>query len=181
MHDASFRQMARILKTRQGGPANVLDVGSLDVNGTYRPIVDYLGWRYTGLDMCKGPNVDIVSPDPYRFPVDDNAFDIVISGSTMEHVQAIWLWVPELVRVLRPNGMLAIITHTNYPYHRYPVDCWRILPDGARYLFDQTGWLKDYEISMYNETDISMVATKRRWQFFTPNDAASLVGQKCAS
>lgn len=160
MHDASFQQMARILKTWTGNIPHVLDVGSLDVNGTYRPIANYLGWRYTGLDMCAGPNVDIVSPDPYRFPVDDDAFDIVISGSTMEHVQAIWLWVPELVRVLRPGGMLAIITHTNYPYHRYPVDCWRILPDGARYLFDLTGKLERYEIDMYNETDISMVAYK---------------------
>lgn len=160
MHGASFRQMAHILKTWQGPPPHVLDVGSLDVNGTYRPIVDYLGWRYTGLDVCAGPNVDIVSPDPYRFPVADNAYDIVISGSTMEHVQAIWMWVPELVRVLRPGGMLAIITHTSWEYHRFPVDCYRILPDGMKYLFDLTGKLERYEINMYNDTDISGVAYK---------------------
>lgn len=160
MHDASFQQMARILNAWQGGPATVLDVGSLDVNGTYRPIAEYYGWRYTGLDVCKGPNVDIVSPDLYRFPVDDNAYDIVISGSTMEHVQAIWLWVPELVRVLRPGGMLAIITHTSWEYHCFPVDCYRILPDGMKYLFDMTGKLERYKIDMYNDTDISGVAYK---------------------
>lgn len=160
MHDASFREMARILKTWQGNVPNVLDVGSADVNGTYRPIANYLGWRYTGLDVAAGPNVDIVAPNPYRFPIDDSAYDIVISGSTMEHVQAIWLWVPELVRVLRPGGMLAIITHTNYPLHRFPVDCWRIMPDGMSYLFDATGKLKSYDIRMCNETDISGVAYK---------------------
>lgn len=159
MHDASLTEMTRILARWPGG-ANLLDVGSYDVNGTYRPLVERKGWQYTGLDVCVGPNVDIVSPDPYHFPLADAAYDIVISGSTMEHVQAIWLWVPELVRVLRPGGMLAIITHTNYPYHRYPVDCWRVMPDGARYLFDLTGNLCAYDIRMYNETDISMVAYK---------------------
>lgn len=159
MHEASMAQMSRILERWQGN-ASILDVGSYDVNGTYRPIVEQRGWTYTGLDVSAGPNVDIVTNDPYRFPVADNAYDIVISGSTMEHVQAIWLWVPELVRVLRPEGMLAIITHTNYPCHRYPVDCYRILPDGMSYLFDLTSKLYAYDIRMYNETDISGVAYK---------------------
>lgn len=159
MHDASLAEMSRILNRWQGD-ASVLDVGSYDVNGTYRPIVERKGWQYTGMDVAAGPNVDIVSPDPYHFPIAADAYDIVISGSTMEHVQAIWLWVPELARVLRPGGLLAIITHTSYPYHRYPVDCYRILPDGGRYLFDLTGCLERYDIRMYNETDISMVAYK---------------------
>jgi hypothetical protein len=33
----------------------------------------------------------------------------VISGSTMEHVARPWRWVPELVRILRPGGLLAIV------------------------------------------------------------------------
>jgi ubiquinone/menaquinone biosynthesis C-methylase UbiE len=108
-----------------------------------------------------GKNVDIVSTDPYRFPFDRALFDIVISGSTMEHVQAIWLWVPELVRMLKPRGLLAIITHTQFVYHPHPVDCWRIMPDGMRYLFDLTGQLENYEIEMYSKNDISGVARKR--------------------
>ncbi len=161
MHEASLNQMRHIL-SRWQGDANVLDVGSYDVNGTYRPLVEQRSWRYTGMDVEKGPNVDVVADDPYHFPFADDSFDIVISGSTMEHVQAIWLWVPELVRVLRPGGLLAIITHTNYPYHRYPVDCYRILPDGMSYLFDLTERLYKYDIRMYNDTDISGVAFKVR-------------------
>lgn len=159
MHDASLSEMTRILDRWQGG-AHLLDVGSYDVNGTYRPIVQRHGWAYTGLDLSAGPNVDVVAADPYHFPFADNAFDIVISGSTMEHVQAIWLWVPELVRVLRPGGMLAVITHTRWEYHRYPIDCYRILPDGMSYLFDLTKRLHSYDIRMYNDTDISGVAFK---------------------
>lgn len=163
MHAEALQAMTELLKRYDGPqPAGVLDVGSYDVNGTYRPLVQGLGWHYTGLDLCEGPNVDIVSPDPYRFPLADNTYDIVMTGSTMEHVEAIWLWVPELVRVLRPGGMLAIVTHWQFPLHRYPIDCWRIMPDGMRYLFDQTMWLERYQIGIVSPYDIAATAFKVR-------------------
>lgn len=152
--------MITMLSMYQREHADVLDIGSCDVNGTYRPMIEEHGWHYTGLDIAAGPNVDIVSPDPYHFPVADNTYDIVISGSTMEHVQAVWKWIPELVRVLKPGGLLAITTHWSEREHRYPVDCWRIMPDGMRYLFDQTGQLQDYFIAIMSHTDISGAAWK---------------------
>lgn len=79
----------------------------------------------------------------------------------MEHVEAIWRWVPELARVLRPGGLLAIVTHWQFPEHRYPVDCWRIMPDGMRYLFDETGCLDDYSIEIASQWDIAASAVKR--------------------
>lgn len=161
MHPESMLQMTKILDTwKESGPVNLLDVGSFSVNGDYRAMVEARGWKYTGVDIVPGRNVDIVSDDPYSFPFDDGEFDIVISGSTMEHVQAIWSWIPELARMVRFGGMLAIITHTHWRYHPHPVDCWRIMPDGARFLFDLTGVLENYEIEMYCVSDISMVATK---------------------
>lgn len=161
MHTEAWQAMTELLKRYDGAPsADVLDVGSYDVNGTYRPLVEGLGWRYTGLDVSAGPNVDIVSRDPYRFPIPDNRYDVVMSGSTMEHVEAIWRWVPELVRVLRVGGMLAIVTHWQFPEHRYPVDCWRIMPDGMRYLFDQTRQLADYHIAIVSPYDIAATAIK---------------------
>lgn len=159
MHAESLTEMARILDTWPGS-ADVLDVGSLNVNGTYRDMVQRRGWGYTGLDLTSGPNVDVVVRDMYHYPFDDAAFDIVLSGSTMEHVQAIWRWIPELARLVRPGGLLAVITHTQWVYHPYPVDCWRIMPDGMRYLFDLTGTLQRYDIRMYCGTDISGVAYK---------------------
>jgi SAM-dependent methyltransferase len=161
MHPEAYLQMGKLLDHWVGKPANVLDVGSFDVNGNYRPLVQMRGHTYTGLDQVAGKNVDIVSPDPYNYPLSDNEYDIVISGSTMEHVEALWLWVPELTRVLRPGGMLAIITHTHWAYHPHPVDCWRVMPDGMQYLFNLTGVLGRYQIEMYCTTDISGLAWKR--------------------
>ena len=106
MHAEALAAMTGLLKRYDGSDvADVLDVGSYDVNGTYRPLVTGLGWHYTGLDVSDGPNVDLVSPDPYHFPIADDTYDIVMTGSTMEHVEAIWLWVPELVR---PRAVCAI-------------------------------------------------------------------------
>jgi SAM-dependent methyltransferase len=148
--------------------ARVLDVGSFDVNGNFRALITRHGWEYTGLDICAGRNVDIVTDDPYRFPFESGIFDIVITGSTMEHVQAVWLWVPELVRCLRPGGLLAIHTHMAWMYHPHPFDCWRIMPDGMEYLFDLTGQLERYTIRQIAttryaclKTDIAASAWKR--------------------
>ncbi len=136
-------------------------MGSFDVNGTYRPLVAGKGWTYCGVDVVEGPNVDVVSADPYEFPFEDGAFDVVLSGSTMEHVEAIWRWVPELARVLKGGGLLAIVTHWQFPEHRYPVDCWRIMPDGMRFLFDQAGCLERYEIGIVSQWDIAASAVRR--------------------
>lgn len=152
--------MQGMLDSIDGDDLQVLDVGSLDVNGTYRPMVEAREWHYTGLDMAAGRNVDIVTNDPFSYPLESNAYDVVISGSTMEHVTAIWRWVPELVRVLKPGGWLCVVTHVSFPEHRYPVDCWRIMPDGMRYLFDITQELEDYTIAT-NQTDIAAMARKK--------------------
>lgn len=146
--------MGEMLRRYTKQTAEVLDVGAYDVNGTFRPLVYQRNWRYTGLDQVAGPNVDVVAKDPFSFPFEAHSFDIVLSGSTMEHVTAFWKWIPELVRVLRPGGLLAIHTHWQFPEHRYPVDCWRIMPDGMRYLFDETGQLGNYEIRIANHMDI---------------------------
>jgi SAM-dependent methyltransferase len=162
MHPEAMAAMRELLRRGPGPGGRCLDVGSLDVNGSYRALVEReRGWSYTGLDVRAGPNVDVVSEQPYRYPFEAGTFDVVMSGSTMEHVERPWEWVLELAWLLRPGGLLAIVTHWQFPVHRYPVDCWRILPDGMRVLFDLTGQLERYEIAIVSEYDIGAVAWKR--------------------
>ena len=160
MHHEAMVAMRHLLRAYTASAARVLDVGSLDVNGSYRDLVERRNWTYTGLDIADGRNVDVVAP-PYSYPFDDNHFDVVMSGSTMEHVEQVWRWVPELARVLRPGGMLAIVTHWQFPEHRYPVDCWRIMPDGMRVLLDLCGCLERYDVAIVSEYDIAACAWKR--------------------
>ena len=139
----------------------VLDVGSFDVNGNIRDLIESSNYQYTGLDIVDGPNVDVVAPSEYSFPFPDNYFDLVASSYCMEHVKNLQKWINECVRVLKHKGMIAIITHHNYKFHPHPVDCWRMMPDGFKYLFDENGSLHKYQIDMYSETDIAGIAIKK--------------------
>ena len=115
-------------------PAKILDVGSYDVNGTYKDLFGVPGWEYTGLDVQAGPNVDVVLEDPYAFPFPDDAFDVVISGQALEHIEFFWKTWAEIVRVTRNGGIIIMIAPFRIREHRYPVDCWRFLPDGFKAL-----------------------------------------------
>lgn len=159
MHPQAVKLMKESLLRYKQHQANVLDVGSLDVNGNYRRMISSRGFSYTGIDITPGKNVDIVV-EPYSYPFPSNYFDIVISGSTMEHVKDLHLWISEIVRVLKPGGLLSITTHTSWDYHPHPVDCWRIMQDGMIYLFDRTHQLEHYKIKLPNKTDIGATAIK---------------------
>ena len=118
----------------------VLDVGSHDINGSYRQIFSSDIWEYTGLDLCEGKNVDYVPDDPYRWErIKDESFDLVVSGQVLEHSEYFWLVFEEIKRVLKPGGLTCIIVPSSGPEHKHPVDCWRFYPDGMRALCKYVG------------------------------------------
>jgi SAM-dependent methyltransferase len=161
MHLESLVAMTQLVERAPRSTVHVLDVGSMDINGTFKPLIMSKGWKYIGLDLEPGPNVDVVPPGPYDYGFLDDSFDLVISGSAMEHVELPWLWLPELVRVLRPGGLLCIVTHWSFYVHRHPVDCWRVLPDGMKALFNWEGNLERYDIRIINDHDIAASAFKK--------------------
>lgn len=115
---------------------SILDVGSYNVNGTYKPFFENENWTYSGLDIVEGPNVDIIVDKYGEWKnIPDNSYDIVISGQCLEHTETPWLISKAIVRVLKPDGVIFIIVPYKQGIHRYPIDCWRILPDGMQYLF----------------------------------------------
>lgn len=94
---------------------NVLDVGSLDINGNNRYL--FSNATYTGLDLALGANVDIVSPTHfYNAP---NAFyDIIISTECFEHDMYYKESIVNIIRMLKPNGaFLFTCASTNRPEH----------------------------------------------------------------
>lgn len=139
MHKSSYEEMK---KFRDGyllhkAHLDILDVGSMDVNGSYRELFD--GWNYTGLDIESGPNVGVVATSPYRWPFCREYFDVVVSGQCMEHVKDLYRWIQECRRVLKPGGLICLIAPWKFKVHQHPVDCWRILPDGMTFLMRDIG------------------------------------------
>jgi len=141
MHLSSLEHM-RGLVSRYLEPTarlRILDMGSYDVNGSYRPLFEEPNWQYVGVDVEPGPNVDLVLSSPYRLPLPDENADVVISGQAFEHIEFFWLSWREMVRVLRPHGLIFLIAPSRGPEHLHPVGCWRFLPGGYRALAKYVG------------------------------------------
>jgi SAM-dependent methyltransferase len=115
-------------------PLEIVDFGSQQVNPaslTYRSLFDRSPWRYRGLDITAGLNVDIVVADPYRWDeLAADSVDVVVSGQAFEHVEFFWASAYEIVRVLKPGGVAMIIAPSGGYEHRFPQDCWRFYADG---------------------------------------------------
>lgn len=145
MHTSSLDKMAQFRDKYLAPKADqnllIMDLGSQVVHedGSYKPLFkNFPNWRYQGLDMVAGNNVDIVLKDPYCWSeVKSNSVDVIISGQAFEHIEFFWLSIMEIARVLKTGGICCIIAPSGGFEHRYPVDCWRFYPDGfaalARY------------------------------------------------
>jgi SAM-dependent methyltransferase len=116
-------------------PLRVLDIGSQDINGSYRELFEGSRWHYVGADSAPGKNVDIVLTSPYRWnEFADSEFDVVICGQAFEHIEFFWITMLEIGRVLKPGGLCCIIAPGSGFEHRRPVDCWRFYSDGMQAL-----------------------------------------------
>jgi SAM-dependent methyltransferase len=142
MHQTSYNKMNDFVQQYLNGnqALSILDLGSQDVNGCYRPLFDHPGWTYRGVDLAPGPNVDLVLTNPYDWKeIGSHTIDVVISGQAFEHIKYFWVTMLEISRVLKTDGLCCIIAPSAGYEHRYPVDCWRFYSDGftalAEYAF----------------------------------------------
>lgn len=174
MHPSSIFRMDWFIKNHLANlkKYKVLDVGSYDVNGSYRSLFSSSNADYTGLDMVEGPNVDIAVSNPYHWDeIQSEKYDVVISGQAFEHIEFFWLTLEEMIRVLCPGGLLCIIAPRLQTPHRYPVDCYRFDTDGmvaiARY-----GNL----VPIHASTNMAPIDAPLSW--YNTNGDAMLVAQK---
>lgn len=88
---------------------HVLDCGSLDINGNNRYLFEQC--NYTGVDVGKGKNVDIVSP-VHELALDSEHFSFVISTEMLEHDMHYAKSLQNMVRLLKPGCMLLFTCAT---------------------------------------------------------------------
>ena len=67
--------------------------------------VDYAAERF-----CKDNKAGFICADAIRLPFVDNAFDIVVSFETIEHIRQCRKFLAECRRVLKANGLLVCST-----------------------------------------------------------------------
>lgn len=109
---------------------HVLEVGSLDVNGSVRPF--FVGCAsYIGVDLISGQGVDrVLRAEDLIQEFGLEAFDVVVSSEMLEHARAWRRCLLNMLGVLAPGGQLFLTTRSpGFPHHEYPVDCWRFTPE----------------------------------------------------
>lgn len=114
------------------------DVGSFDVNGSYRHFCEGKGWGYRGIDIVDTSewslkyNVDTCVTEKGSWNLEEA--ELVISGQCLEHTKFPWEWIKQVKSIMRETTFLFLIAPASWPEHKHPIDCWRILPDGMKAL-----------------------------------------------
>jgi SAM-dependent methyltransferase len=87
----------------------VLEVGSLDINGSVRDFFD--DCRYTGIDVAAGKGVDLVC-QAQEYDAPDDSFDLIISCEAMEHNPHWVATFANMVRMSKPGGLVVMTCAT---------------------------------------------------------------------
>lgn len=130
-------QLGHLLTPHLQPEAKVLEVGSRIVNGSLREVLGQTFPNWTGIDIMEGPGVDLLL-DSTRiseyFPF--ASFDAVISTEMLEHCHNWRRAILEMIRVLRPGGLLLLTTRSpGFELHEYPADYWRFTPADMEAIF----------------------------------------------
>ena len=123
----------------------VIELGSQDVNGSVRGIIEQRGSReYIGIDMQDGQGVDVVMDVRKalgHFGVE--SCDVVISTEMLEHVKDWKKVVPVIKGLCKRGGTIVVTTRSKgFPYHGYPDDYWRYSLESMKKIFG------DFEIQV---------------------------------
>lgn len=171
MHDTSMNNMRDFVRALPS-EGKVLDVGGLNINGSYRGLFGPR-WEYTGLDVIPGENVDYVPSDPYDWEeLENESFDAVISGQAVEHIEFPERTFREIARVLKPDGRLCMIgpsvpwSHSEPWYRACTDDLMRKLAEDAGLIVDSVrtsdvGIWHDCILKAHKTLDIGKIAPKK--------------------
>lgn len=120
----------------QNGPKKILSLlpkNSVILNIGSGP--ERLGKEFINIDAFPFPEVDIVA-DAENLPFRNSSVDAVVSESLLEHVPNPNAVAKEMMRILKPDGLLYASAPFIHPYHGSPGDYTRWTTSGLKSLFN---------------------------------------------
>ena len=100
----------------------VLEIGPDEIPSSYRKKVKIKSIVWDTIDLNPNYNTTFLAKNEYQFPIEDNSYDIILSGQVIEHVRKIWIWIKELSRICKVGGHIITINPISYPCHEAQVD-----------------------------------------------------------
>lgn len=104
MHVQAFDWIAAQVN-RRPAPRAVLEIGSLDINGSVRPLFPDAA-HYHGLDLVAGAGVDEVADAAEWTP--PRAYDLVVSAEVLEHAPSWRRILTMMWSATEPGGCLLM-------------------------------------------------------------------------
>ena len=149
--------------------SDVLEVGSLNVNGSFRKICDEEKPKsYIGVDIVAGDGVDeICSIHNLVERFGRNSFDYVIATEILEHIEDWKSAIRNLKDVCREDGCIILTTRSKgFPYHGCPSDFWRYEKDDIRKIF------ADFHIYLVEDdiTEPGVMAFVQKHKNYVPDE-----------
>lgn len=128
------RAFEAALPSQRRGP--VLDLGSgRPGNGQWPGISPGLATTIIATDLYPGPGVAFAA-DAHNIPIANDTLDGVILQGVVEHVARPWIVAKEVVRVLRPGGVVFCEAPFVQWFHEDPSDYFRFTENGLREMFE---------------------------------------------
>jgi hypothetical protein len=118
-------------------PGHIIEIGSRARTGAVYTSLLPPGWRYTGMDIMEGPNVDIVG-DAHRASalLPNRHYDAMMSFAVFEHLLMPWKAAIEVNKLLRIGGIGIILAPQTWPLHEEPCDYFRFSRHSWKALFN---------------------------------------------
>jgi SAM-dependent methyltransferase len=123
-----------------GSDHKMLDIGAfadmqiMDIDGNSRYWYD-MNYKIMNMEGDVHPN--IILADITNCPeVPSESFDYIYTQDTFEHISKPWLAGQEMIRLLKPGGIIYCITLFAWRYHKAPEDYFRYTPFGLCSIFD---------------------------------------------
>jgi len=126
------------LKPEEIKGKRVIEVGSYDVNGSLRSLVEsYYPAEYIGVDIVEGPGVDIIcKAEDILERFGKESFDIVIATELLEHILDWRESIHHIKNICKTGGIILITTRSyGHPYHGHPYDFWRYELEDMKHIF----------------------------------------------
>jgi SAM-dependent methyltransferase len=96
--------------------------------------------------VCNYCTTDIVCNGD-KLPFKDNSFDVVLSLAVLEHVPNPFQHASEILRVVKPGGIIYVDVPFLQPYHGYPHHYYNMTTKGIQNLFDKKIEIIEHKIN----------------------------------